>query len=134
VSTSSCINPQNILFIILWNIPGKLHNPKYITFSLNSLLFVESTAFYSSPSLTCTLFGEVIDKLKDARYFNKLDLVFMFYPLSYAGSIFCNLVLTIEIHSSLEYKKHGTVYLELDSMINFVLSFYLTIGLKLLLP
>ena len=54
-STPLWSNSQKILFIILWNIPSKLHSPKYITYGSNSPLFIRNAAFYLSPSLICTL-------------------------------------------------------------------------------
>ena len=54
-SIFSCNSSQNILFIIHWNVPGKLQSPKYITWGLNSPLFVKNTAFHSSPSFIHTL-------------------------------------------------------------------------------
>ena len=50
-NTSLCKSFWKILFIIFWNVPSKLHNPKYITLVLNSSLFVKNTIFYSSSSL-----------------------------------------------------------------------------------
>ena len=42
---SLCSSSQKILVIIHWNVPGKLYSPKYITFGLNSPLFVSRTEF-----------------------------------------------------------------------------------------
>jgi len=40
-----------MLFIILWNVSGELHNPKYITLGSNNPLLVRKAAFHSSPFL-----------------------------------------------------------------------------------
>ena len=54
-SIPSLSNSWKILFIILQNVPGELHSPKYMTCGSNNPLFVRNTAFYSSPSLIHTL-------------------------------------------------------------------------------
>ena len=54
-STPLWSNSQKILFIILLNVSGELHSPKYMTCGSNSPLFVRNVAFHSFPSLICML-------------------------------------------------------------------------------
>ena len=51
---------QKILFIILWNVSSELHNLKYITFSLNSSLFIKSTSHLTQGHHVYTIYPDVI--------------------------------------------------------------------------
>src|SRR5260221_1164648 len=44
-----------MLFIIIWNVAGELHNLKNMTVGSNRPQLVWNAAFHSSPSLICTL-------------------------------------------------------------------------------
>src|SRR5260221_11831961 len=49
------MNSQRMLFIIVWNVTGELHNLKNMTVGLNRPQLVWNAAFHSSPSLIHTL-------------------------------------------------------------------------------
>ena len=72
-----------MLFIILWNVPGELHNPKYITWGSNSPLFVKKAAFHLSPSLIRMLLYPQI-KSNLLKYLASLSLL-MTSPISGSG-------------------------------------------------
>src|SRR5258705_1472094 len=68
-----------MLFIMVWKVAGKLHNPKNMKSGSKSLQFIEKAAFHSSP-LSQTL-------LKPSRVVNH--------------SASCSLVRTLEINRSI---------------------------------
>ena len=102
-NTSLCKSSWNIniLFIILWNMPGKLYNPKYITLGSNSLLsFISFFDLY----IVILLYSQIRSNL-----------------LKYLASL--SLSITSSIKGSGFFILYSTVYYELDSTISPVLSY-----------
>jgi len=79
-----------MLVIIYWNVPGELHNPKYMTLGLNNLLFVKKTAFY--------LLSSFIHMLLYSQIKSSLLKYFAFFNLMITSLISGNGILSLIVY------------------------------------
>ena len=139
-STPSCNNSWKMLFIILWNVSGKLHSPKYITCGSNNPLFIKNEAFYLSSSLIHTLLYPQIKSslLKNFASFS-LSITSLIKKvvsclLLWLDLVSYNLEPAVMNYLSSEYKNIAPHILILTPLLGLLWVVHPTIDSKLLLP